>query len=940
MSFHAHSSACFTGLNDVASIQELKQRISCHDLADLLGWQRPGGKGNYKSPHHDDTSPSVSISKDGRSFKDWSNEHDEHAKGSVIDMIMYAEGITEVGEACRRLHELFGIPNDPPPGSDRPREKPSLAEHVANHCFDKLDQARAYLIDDRGLTEEIVERAIKRRAVGFNDWRSDKTPAGQPMHGGPAVAFIVRSLNPGKVMAVDTRYLDPALNGGVKTQAIGEKYGHPYFTDRRELERAHTVYVVESPINALTVECAQIPGAAAVATRGTGTVENIDWRFLTGKRVVICMDNDQPDDKGHCPGLAAAWRLHEKLLALNVSAMLVDQQIWDDFGWNDLNDIIQEKDAHEVNRRLQRIEPWVIPGQIGRRREDGDQIARRKQRVYLPPHDYAQYWRFRVKDDFVAFVKKVDEDDDGKDTLHLQDMCGFRVAGVSRVRIAGATSVMTGVKDTQPLTVFSVSVQAPRHGPVLQRRVYEDDRLHNLDQWRKFGPVYSPSQFQRMINILERAAHLGARDAVNFVGLAWRNGKPIVNEGPDCYFTDPAKQCPYHNLQFPSGPRTDAARVIDAYQRTFRNNAALQLLVWSLGGHLKAFLGFWPHMMIQADKGAGKSTLIKRLEQTIGFTMFSGQSIQTEFRLLTSISSTSHPVGWEELSARRQDVIDKAVGMLQENYQYTITRRGSDMTEYLLAAPVLLAGEDVPVRSLLGKIIRCEMTGRKGDMLPDDLPVFPVLEWLQWLAEMSRSQVKAIYAKAQAFALDQARASGDDDGAVRMAGNYAALITAWRLLSEFAGVPRDQGRFIPDALHTMNEHIAETSGDRDPWVWITEILLSEIDRDKFEFPYKYETVDNNAADYEEKLCLIVRPGHVMEHIRREPALREQYNALPVKTSRIYKRQLDQSGVIHVSPLERTIRNRRWSNMVALDLEKLEQFGLHASPKIADEEDLL
>ena len=44
---------------------------------------------------------------------------------------------------------------------------------------------------------------------------------------------------------------------------------------------------------------------------------------------------------------------------------------------------------------------------------------------------------------------------------------------------------------------------------------------------------------------------------------------------------------------------------------------------------------------------------------------------QTEYRLLTSISHTSHPVGWEELSARRQDVIDKAVAMLQENYQYT-----------------------------------------------------------------------------------------------------------------------------------------------------------------------------------------------------------------------------------------------------------------------------
>ncbi|MBJ6881731.1 hypothetical protein, partial [Vibrio cholerae] len=80
--------------------------------------------------------------------------------------------------------------------------------------------------------------------------------------------------------------------------------------------------------------------------------------------------------------------------------------------------------------------------------------------------------------------------------------------------------------------------------------------------------------------------------------------------------------------------------------------------------------------MLNAGKGAGKSTLVKSLERTLAFTMFSGQSLKTEFRLLTSISHTSHPVGWEELSAQGQGVIDKAVAMLQESYQYTITRRG------------------------------------------------------------------------------------------------------------------------------------------------------------------------------------------------------------------------------------------------------------------------
>jgi hypothetical protein len=70
-----------------------------------------------------------------------------------------------------------------------------------------------------------------------------------------------------------------------------------------------------------------------------------------------------------------------------------------------------------------------------------------------------------------------------------------------------------------------------------------------------------------------------------------------------------------------------------------------------------------------ARQGCREVALIKRLERSIAFTWLSGQSLQTEFRLLTSVSHTSHPVGWEDLSARRQEVIDKSVGLLQQNYR-------------------------------------------------------------------------------------------------------------------------------------------------------------------------------------------------------------------------------------------------------------------------------
>lgn len=297
-------------------------------------------------------------------------------------------------------------------------------------------------------------------------------------------------------------------------------------------------------------------------------------------------------------------------------------------------------------------------------------------------------------------------------------------------------------------------------------------------------------------------------------------------------------------------------------------------------------------MVMQANKGAGKSTLIKGLEQTIGFTMFSGQSLQTEFRILTSISHTSHPVGWEEISARRQDVIDKAVAMLQESYQYTVTRRGSDMTEYVLSAPVLLAGEDVPVRSLIGKIIRTDLTGKKGAMLPPGLPEFPVKQWLGYLVKQNKEAIHASLDKSRAYCFDNCRAPSEDDGARRMVDNYSAVLTAWKLLCDFSGIDPRHGGFVDDLIAEMNAHIAETDADREPWVWIIEMALSEIDAGRFNHPYKYEVMDTDGIG---ELCLLIRPGHIIDHIAHTPALRERWNALPIKSPQALNKQLHAPG---------------------------------------------
>jgi hypothetical protein len=169
-----------------------------------------------------------------------------------------------------------------------------------------------------------------------------------------------------------------------------------------------------------------------------------------------------------------------------------------------------------------------------------------------------------------------------------------------------------------------------------------------------------------------------------------------------------------------------------------------------------------------------------------------------------------------------------------------------------------------------------------------------------------------------------------------MVNNYAALAAAWILLCEFAGLNEEQGHFLADLTAEMNAHIGESVSDRQPWAWITDKLLSEIAQRNFRYPFEFDTID-------EVPVLCVRTSHVMSHMSTTATLREFWDGLPVKSDRVYKKQLHAAGVLlngkDGQPLavERVISHNRVSNMVALTLEGLKQYGLHAAVPLKVEE---
>lgn len=916
------------------------KEIDLHDVADQLGMKRQGGKGNYFAPSRKEKNPSLSIYQNHPKYGNGWKDQTTGDGGSTIDLVIYAGMAADNMEAAKLLGNWFGIPM--PKGDKSVPEKKSREDYIAQRCLEQTEPVVDYLCG-RAISEEVVRRAIHCKTIGWNTWTSPSIPEGQPGHGGPAAAFIIRQPGQSKVVAVDLRYTNAELNGNVKTQCQGEKNGYGWTSDWNRLKRAHTVFIVESPINALSIESCHIPnGVAAFAIRGVANVENIDWSFLKGKRVLIALDHtDKVNEKTRQrPGLVAAWKLSERLTAADVASRFVDMLDWEEA--TDINDVLQSHGPDELAIRLKRLEPWLIPGMPAGNADQRHQLEGRR-RVLLPGHDWSVYWRFRQMDDFTQYVDefKDSSDDDGKGQRSevLGDLCAFRVAGISRLRIQSHLATINGVPDNQPETVFGISAQIARHGHNLQRAVITDDKLYNLEWWRsKFGHIWKPAQFARMISILERTTELGSRDVVNFVGLAWRDGQLSALEGNDCFFIEPQKQCMYYNMTFPRGTAQQARAIITAYQETFKENAAAIAMAWTLGAHLKTVLGFYPHFEMQADKGSGKSKLLESMQSTFGFQVLSGQMLKTDHRRRASVSWTSNPVGWDEFSKLPKSVLTDIDGLLQSTYRFEFTRVGATLTPYLMCAPVLLAGEEVDIQSLQSKVCRSKLTvDKQGAIIPHSLPQFPMWQWLQFLAGIDPTRIRDTHKTMVKFCQTNSRAGEADATSNRMMENYAAILTAWRLLCEFADIDERTGGFMKDMLAEMNAHLAETDGTRLPWVRIMEIALSELDANRFEHPFTWEPgIDE---DGKEDTILFIRPAHIMDHISTANHLRAKFDSLPVKTGRIFKSQLLASGVVATKKgdlqddVEKTIQRKRVGHMTAISLNKLEQLGLSAAPAI-------
>ena len=885
------------------SLDDLKEQININELADLIDIRRDGavrnGNALYFSPVRDEKNASLSVFDQGKKWKD----HATGDGGSCLDFVIYAGVAPNLQTAANYLHNVFRIPKKQVNNHFQPKKK-SILEFVVDKCLANANKAAAYLKNERKISDAVIKYAIDSKTIGFNDYVNKNKNPGEKGYGGDAVAFICHDFVSKQLRCVEFKYINKALNGGNDQKCHGEKGSAFWCINHGNVKAAHTVVVVESPINALSIQVAvdenpSLKGWTAIATLGAENL-NQDWSLLAGKRVISGMDNDEA-------GRKSEWAIHERLLFVSTPFFLLDKEKWT---FNDINDLLEKHGVDILVKALSKIDTSLIPG------INNDKHSNR---LYLPPRDYAKYCKFEVTESSMSYLKEV-TDRDGDTRTVREDVCGFRLAALSRIKIQSPEATMEGIEDMQTTTTFTAIAQSKRHGNILQKKVLNDAKLYNVEIWKAcFGAIYKPALLTRIIEIFENAIDIGKKDAINFVGIAYKNKKLVVNQGGDCFFNEPEQQCPYHNLRFSSGQIHDVLTIINGYSGVFNNNAGLNSFIFAIGSHLKTILGFWPHNIIQAEKATGKNALITSLRKTLNIKSYSSENSKSSFRMLCSISHTSHPVVWEEFSTLKQDIIDNAVGFLQECYKYTVVSRGKELIPYLLSAPVMLTGEDVPVKSLLGKVVFSAIEKRL-DLIPDNLPVFPMTQWLDFIVKKGRESVLKVYKDSLHYCMSNCTAKENDNNAKRIIENHAAFMASWRILAEFADFDQSYTGYEQDLISQMNTHLLETKADRKPWVWIMEVILSEIDSNLYNKSYLFEDGNND-------ITLYIRTSDIMLYFSNAMHLRTKYDASPVKSARAFKKQLMSDGVIINDDKEKQVQGKRCQHMTGISTKKLDSYGL-------------
>ena len=280
------------------TLDQLRERIALPDLAERLGMVRCSQNGDVQLWRRKDAErPEISINLMHAFWRDARGQ----GGGHVLDLVMWAMD-QDYPTANRTLHNMYYL-HYLPLREDEEEDTSDTDKllYIANKNAEQAGNAYKYLNSERGIPDHVIKAGIENRSLGWTNYINPKVAAGEPHHGGEAVSFNTFHPHTKMLAAVDFRYYDAELNGDMKTKSLGQKNGVFWMLDPRALREAQTVYVVEGPLDALSIEAAfwGNPTVCAIALRGTQV--QVNWQLFRGKTIMSCYDKDEPKEDKRNP---------------------------------------------------------------------------------------------------------------------------------------------------------------------------------------------------------------------------------------------------------------------------------------------------------------------------------------------------------------------------------------------------------------------------------------------------------------------------------------------------------------------------------------------------------------------------------------------------------------------------------------------------------------
>lgn len=271
--------------------------------------------------------------------------------------------------------------------------------------------------------------------------------------------------------------------------------------------------------------------------------------------------------------------------------------------------------------------------------------------------------------------------------------------------------------------------------------------------------------------------------ATPFIGLQKHATGMIITDRHEANMS--AHQTVYHDVSINSGHIEHAKSIVDAFQNTLHGYKGLVLLSWLMGAHLKAKFGHYPHLIVRSNS-AGLTTLLEDAKDLMPLRIIDSETLRLDEKVAASISNTSFPVVWENVTSINARQRDNALNRLRQCYGTEYISIGRWQHKYRICAPVLIDDgalnlpNKLPFQALCLDLQKTD----KGEKLPlTTLNQWPMYTWLQFLCTQTKYLPDMHLRHMQ-----QAQQKTDFYLQPHQAENYALVACAWQLICEFVDI--------------------------------------------------------------------------------------------------------------------------------------------------------